>query len=146
MNALPESSVPAIVGARRSDLPSIRWILDVEFLSSADITEESLEHFLVNRDQLGVAGVIGLRMFGEVELLRSLVVTRSILAEAILNKQGRGKFRAFSAGSHPKGQVHPIALELLNHLGFPTENLRSKSWEEFAAPNSPHLDASSRCA
>lgn len=65
---------------------------------------------------------------------------RSILAEAILNKQGKGKFRAFSAGSHPKGQVHPIALELLSHLGFPIEDLRSKSWEEFAAPNSPHLD------
>lgn len=65
---------------------------------------------------------------------------RSILAEAILNKQGKGKFRAFSAGSHPKGQVHSIALELLHHLGFPTEDLRSKSWEEFAAADSTHLD------
>jgi arsenate reductase (thioredoxin) len=65
---------------------------------------------------------------------------RSILAESILNKQGKGKFSAFSAGSHPKGQVHPIALELLDHLGFPTEDLRSKSWEEFAAPHGPHLD------
>lgn len=65
---------------------------------------------------------------------------RSILAESILNKQGKCKFRAFSAGSHPRGQVHPIALELLHHLGFPTEGLRSKSWEEFAAPNGPHLD------
>jgi arsenate reductase len=65
---------------------------------------------------------------------------RSILAESILNKQGKGKFRAFSAGSHPKGQVHPIALELLQHLGFPTEDLRSKSWDEFATPNGQHFD------
>jgi arsenate reductase len=65
---------------------------------------------------------------------------RSIMAESILNRQGKGKFRAFSAGSHPKGQVHRIVLELLRHLGFPTEDLRSKSWEEFAAPNGPHLD------
>jgi arsenate reductase len=65
---------------------------------------------------------------------------RSILAESLLNKQGKGKFRAFSAGSNPKGEVHPIALELLRHLGFPTEELRSKSWDEFAAPHGPHLD------
>lgn len=65
---------------------------------------------------------------------------RSILAESIINKMGKGKFRGFSAGSHPKGQVHPIALELLRHLGFPTESLRSKSWDEFAAPQGPHLD------
>lgn len=65
---------------------------------------------------------------------------RSILAESILNKLGRGKFRGFSAGSHPKGQVHPIALDLLGNLGLATEDLRSKSWEEFAAPQGPHLD------
>ncbi len=65
---------------------------------------------------------------------------RSILAESIVNKTGKGKFRGFSAGSHPKGQVHPIALELLRHLDFPTEDLRSKSWEEFAAPDGPPLD------
>ena len=65
---------------------------------------------------------------------------RSILAEAILNKLGKGKFRGFSAGSHPKGQVHPIALALLRQLDFPTETLRSKSWDEFAAPNPLHLD------
>ena len=65
---------------------------------------------------------------------------RSILAESILNKLGRGKFRGFSAGSHPKGQVHPIALDLLGNLGLTTEDLRSKSWEEFAAPQGPHLD------
>lgn len=58
---------------------------------------------------------------------------RSILAEAILNREGAGRFRAFSAGSHPKGQVHPAALKLLEALGHPTENLRSKSWDEFAA-------------
>jgi len=65
---------------------------------------------------------------------------RSILAESITNKLGRGKFRGFSAGSHPKGQVHPIALKLLQHLGYPTDGLRSKNWDEFATPSSPHLD------
>jgi amino-acid N-acetyltransferase len=73
--AFSENPGPAIMGARRSDLPSIRWLLDIEYLPSADITEESLEHFLVYRDQLGVAGVVGLKLFGEVALLRSLVVT-----------------------------------------------------------------------
>jgi arsenate reductase len=65
---------------------------------------------------------------------------RSILAESIINKLGKGKFRGFSAGSHPRGQVHPIALALLRQLDFPTDGLRSKSWDEIAAPNSPHLD------
>jgi arsenate reductase (thioredoxin) len=65
---------------------------------------------------------------------------RSILAEAIINKLGKGKFRGFSAGSHPKGQVHPIALALLRQLEFSTEELRSKSWDEFAAPSPLHLD------
>jgi protein-tyrosine-phosphatase len=65
---------------------------------------------------------------------------RSILAEAILNKDGAGRFRAYSAGSHPKGQVHPAALGLLDELGFPTEGYRSKSWDEFAAPDAPRLD------
>ena len=65
---------------------------------------------------------------------------RSILAESIINKLGKGKFRGFSAGSHPKGKVHPIAIALLHQLNFPTEGLRSKSWDEFAAPDSPHLD------
>jgi arsenate reductase len=65
---------------------------------------------------------------------------RSILAESIVNKLGKGKFRGFSAGSHPKSQPHPFALTLLRHLDFPTDGLRSKSWDEFAAPNAPHLD------
>ena len=65
---------------------------------------------------------------------------RSILAESIINKLGNGRFRGFSAGSHPKGQVHPMALELLRHLDYPTDGLRSKSWDEFAAPNALHLD------
>ncbi len=63
---------------------------------------------------------------------------RSILAEAILGKIGAGKFNAFSAGSQPRGTVHPEALALLGRLGFPTENLCSKSWSEFAA--APPLD------
>ncbi len=64
---------------------------------------------------------------------------RSILAEAILNKDGAGRFWAFSAGSQPKGQVHPAALRLLDELGFPTDGYRSKNWDEFA-PGAPPLD------
>lgn len=65
---------------------------------------------------------------------------RSILAEALLNRAGQGRFRAFSAGSFPKGEVHHAALSLLSELGFPTEGLHSKSWEEFAGPDAPQLD------
>jgi protein-tyrosine-phosphatase len=65
---------------------------------------------------------------------------RSILAEAILNRIGGGKFRAFSAGSFPKGKVHPHALALLERLGYPTGDLRSKSWDEFAVDGAPELD------
>ena len=64
---------------------------------------------------------------------------RSILAEAILNREGAGCFRAFSAGSFPKGEVHPAALKLLEELGYPTEGYRSKSWDEFAE-GAPPLD------
>lgn len=65
---------------------------------------------------------------------------RSILAEAILNREGIGKFRGFSAGSQPKGQVHPFALDLLKRLNHDTHDLRSKSWDEFAAPGAPRMD------
>jgi arsenate reductase len=65
---------------------------------------------------------------------------RSILGEAVLNRMGGGKFVAHSAGSQPKGVVHPQALALLERLGFPTGSLRSKSWDEFAAPGAPPLD------
>jgi arsenate reductase (thioredoxin) len=65
---------------------------------------------------------------------------RSILAECILNREGKGRFRAFSAGSQPKGQVHPFAVELLKKLNHPTAGLRSKSWDEFAVPDAPQLD------
>ena len=65
---------------------------------------------------------------------------RSILGEALINHWGRGKFRGYSAGSHPKGQVHPIALQLLAQMKLPTEGLRSKSWDGFAAPAGPHFD------
>jgi arsenate reductase (thioredoxin) len=65
---------------------------------------------------------------------------RSILAEAILNRTGKDKFAAYSAGSQPKGAVHPQALGLLERLGYSTNGLRSKSWEEFASPGAPVLD------
>lgn len=65
---------------------------------------------------------------------------RSILAESILNKLGAGRFRAYSAGSQPKGAVHPQTLRLLARLGHDTSVLRSKSWEEFAKPGAPPLD------
>ena len=65
---------------------------------------------------------------------------RSILSEAILNKDGRGRFRAYSAGSQPNGVVNPIALRLLQRLDYPTAELRSKSWHEFARPGAPSMD------
>lgn len=65
---------------------------------------------------------------------------RSIMAEAILNKDGGGNFRAFSAGSHPKGVVNPFALKVLESFGYPTQGLRSKPWDEFAVPGAPVMD------
>lgn len=65
---------------------------------------------------------------------------RSILAESILRKVGAGKFQAFSAGSHPKGVVNPFALKILAAHNFPTDDLRSKSWEEYGGPGAPHMD------
>lgn len=65
---------------------------------------------------------------------------RSILAEALLNQMGQGRFHAYSAGSHPTGQVSPYAIELLREQKMPTDSLRSKSWDEFARPDSPQLD------
>jgi protein-tyrosine-phosphatase len=65
---------------------------------------------------------------------------RSILAEVLINHWGRGRFRGMSAGSFPKGAVHPVALKLLHNLKLPTDGLRSKSWDEFAAPGTPALD------
>jgi protein-tyrosine-phosphatase len=65
---------------------------------------------------------------------------RSILGEALVTHWGCGKFVGYSAGSTPKGTVHPIALELLRHMNMPTEGMRSKSWEEFARPGAPPLD------
>ena len=65
---------------------------------------------------------------------------RSIMAECAINRWGRGKFRGFSAGSHPRGAVHPLTLELLAELNYETKDLRSKNWDEFAAPGSPRFD------
>jgi protein-tyrosine-phosphatase len=65
---------------------------------------------------------------------------RSIMAECAINRWGKGKFKGFSAGSHPKGAIHPLTLELLAKLNYETKGLRSKSCDEFAAPGSPHLD------
>lgn len=65
---------------------------------------------------------------------------RSILAEVLINHWGGGRFRGSSAGSHPKGAVHPVALHLLEQMRLPTKDLRSKNWDEFAAPAGPPLD------
>lgn len=65
---------------------------------------------------------------------------RSIIAECIVNRLGTGRFRGFSAGSQPSGKVHPYALDLLRHLNYVVTGLRSKSWEEFAAPGAPQMD------
>ncbi|HBC07893.1 MAG TPA: ArsR family transcriptional regulator [Rhodospirillaceae bacterium] len=65
---------------------------------------------------------------------------RSILAEAVLGRLGAGRFKAFSAGSQPQGQVHSYALDLLHNQNFPTADMRSKSWDEFAQPSAPQMD------
>lgn len=65
---------------------------------------------------------------------------RSIIAEAILQREGLGRFKAYSAGSHPAGEVNPITLKILKQLNHPIEGLRSKPWDEFAAPGAPPLD------
>jgi protein-tyrosine-phosphatase len=65
---------------------------------------------------------------------------RSIIAEAIVNREGRGRFRAFSAGSHPKGAVNPHAIQLLEGLHYKTDEFHSKSWDEFERPGAPKLD------
>lgn len=65
---------------------------------------------------------------------------RSIIAEAVMNRLGMGKFKGYSAGSQPSGRVHPFAMDLLQKLNYDTSALRSKNWEEFAAPGAPQLD------
>jgi arsenate reductase len=65
---------------------------------------------------------------------------RSIMAEALINTMGQGRFRAYSAGSHPTGKVNPFAIEKIASTGYAVANLRSKSWDEFAAPDAPHMD------
>lgn len=65
---------------------------------------------------------------------------RSIIGEVVLNRFGKGRFHAFSAGSHPQGQVNPFAIELLQSNHFSTEGLRSKSWDEFSGPDAPQMD------
>jgi arsenate reductase len=65
---------------------------------------------------------------------------RSIMAEALLDRLGQGRFRAYSAGSHPTGQVHPLALRVLDERGLPTSGLRSKSWDEFVGERAPAMD------
>jgi arsenate reductase len=65
---------------------------------------------------------------------------RSILAESLINRWGAGKFRGYSAGSHPRGEIHPLAIYELEQNGYATEGLRSKSWDEFTAPGAPRMD------
>ncbi len=64
---------------------------------------------------------------------------RSVMGECILNRLGRGRFRAFSAGSHPKGEINPHTIETLKKLNYVSDDLRSKSWDEFAVPGAPEL-------
>jgi arsenate reductase len=65
---------------------------------------------------------------------------RSVMAEALLTSMGKGRFRGFSAGSHPTGAINPFAIEQVAHTGYPLDQLRSKSWDEFAGPDAPHMD------
>src|SRR5262245_16525821 len=65
---------------------------------------------------------------------------RSIMAEVLMQQLGQGQYLAYSAGSHPKGTVHPLAIETLQSMGLPVDGLRSKSWQEFAQPGAPPLD------
>lgn len=65
---------------------------------------------------------------------------RSIMAERLIERWGKGRFRAYSAGSHPKGEVHPLALEVLRRNNYSTEGLRSKDWSEFSEPSAPRMD------
>ena len=65
---------------------------------------------------------------------------RSIMAEALINTMGQGRFRAYSAGSHPNGKVNPFAIEKVKSVNYPTESLRSKSWDEFAQADAPQMD------
>jgi len=65
---------------------------------------------------------------------------RSVMAECILNQEGKGRFRAFSAGSQPSGRINPFVKDLLEHLGHDTSGLRSKTWDEFAGPEAPQMD------
>ena len=65
---------------------------------------------------------------------------RSIMAEALVTTMGKGRFKGFSAGSHPGGTVNPFAIEQVAHTGYPTDELRSKSWDEFGVPDAPHMD------
>ncbi|WP_435366566.1 hypothetical protein [Escherichia coli] len=62
------------------------------------------------------------------------------MAEALINTMGQGRFRAYSAGSHPTGKVNPFAVEKVESVNYPTENLRSKSWDEYATPDAPKMD------
>lgn len=82
---------------------------------------------------------VGTRVYN-VLFLCTKNAARSIMAEAILNKDGGGRFRAFSAGTHPANGIHPLAVLTLHRFGYPTQGLRPKSWNEFARPDAPHMD------
>lgn len=77
---------------------------------------------------------------GNVLFLCTRNAARSVMAEALLDHWSKGRFKGYSAGAHPIGHIHPMALELVRELGEPTDGLRSKSWDEFAAQGAPHMD------
>jgi amino-acid N-acetyltransferase len=142
MNAVvPAVFAPVIAGARRADLAGIRWLLDMESLPSADITENALEHFLVYRDEKGVAGVVGLEKYGEVALLRSLVVSSEHMG------RGLGE-RLVAAAEDLASELHVCSIYLLTTtevVFFESRGFRCIRREEAPLPIRETREFSSLC-
>lgn len=115
----PASPAPTIDRARRSDLDGIRWLLDIEELPSVDITEDALEHFLVCRDATGVAGVVGLEVYSEVALLRSLVVTTGCIGRGLGRRlMAAAEERAIELNIRSIYLLTTTAQTFFEHMGF----------------------------